>query len=112
MGILDYKYLGEITKLYTYLTNQYPSNTVYFSEYLEIPSCCIEDDNNKWEFHIKENSMQNNEVWLFNNKDSKKAYSGMGYGEKLKDVIKQVESFLKESGFKAPVKQLTIFDFI
>lgn len=112
MSVLDNRFLSEITKLYNYLTENYPNNEVYFSEYLKQPSCCIEDKEYKYEFHVSENSIQNNEVWLYNSKDSKKDYSGCGYGEKLINIIEQAERFMKDTGFKIPAKQLTLFDFI
>lgn len=112
MGKLDNEFLGQITSLYTYLKEKYPDNEVYFSEYLNNPSCCIEDKDNKYEWHIVRNPMQNDEIWLKHGKENKKEESGMGYGEKLENVIEQAEAFLKEAGFKAPLKQITLFDFI
>lgn len=111
MGILDNEFLGEITKLYTYFTEHYPDNEVYFSEYLQQPSCCIEDKTSKYEFHVSKNNMQNDEVWLYKSKEIKNDYSGCGYGEKLTNIIEQAESFMKENGFKIPERQMTLFDF-
>lgn len=110
-GILNNKFLGEIVKIYEYLTTEYPQNTVYFSEYLKAPSCCIEDGNYVYEWHVAENSIQNDEVWIYHNRDSKNGYEGMGYGEKLEDVVSQVKKFL-QGKIKVPMKQTTIFDFI
>ena len=112
MGVLDNKYLGEITDLYSHFKKNYPEHEVYFSEYLEMPSCCIEDKTTKYEFYVRENKNYNNEVWLFNNGTRKKEYSGFGYGKKLTNIIDQAESFLEENGFIKPEQQLTLFDFL
>ena len=112
-GILSNKYLGFITDIYSFLTKEYPNNTVYFSQYLNAPSCCIESKEWKYEWHIAENEMQNNEVWIFHNKDTLKHndFRGMGYGEKLTNVIDQVKKFLNGE-IKTPAKQMTICDYI
>ena len=109
---MDDIFLSYITRLYRYFTENYPNSRVYFSQYLKQPSCCIEDKNFKYEFHISENSMQNNEVWLYSDKTNKKDYSGCGYGEKLTNIIEQAESFMKKTGFKVPERQMTLFDFM
>ena len=111
-GILDSPYLGYITDLYSYLTETYPSLTVYFSQYLETPSCCIEADGFKYEWHVGINAMSNVEVWLYNNRETKDKQQGQGYGEKLVDIIKQAEKFMQMCGFKKPQKQMTLFDFM
>lgn len=111
-GILNNPFLGHITQLYSYLNETYPSLTVYFSQYLEQPSCCMEADGFKYEWHVNINSMADDEVWLYNNRETKDKCSGQGYGEKLEDIISQAEKFLKTCGFKKPQKQMSLFDFI
>lgn len=126
-GALSYKYLGYITNIYTHLTKNYSQYSVYFSEYLRTPSVCLETKTDKFEWHIKENEMQNDELWIYHNQEKLKAYEGSGYGEKVNNVIEQVESFLnsglskeiaqeknheKQQPKKETYIQTTIFDFI
>ena len=93
-GILNYKYLGEVVDIYNYLNATYPKESVYFSEYLDKPSACIEIKKVRYEFYVAENTMKNNEVWLFKNwQDTKE--SGGGRGDKINnDLLDQVKNFL------------------
>lgn len=122
-GALSYKYLGYITNIYTHLTSKYPGYSVYFSEYLKAPSVCLETKTDKFEWHVGENEIQNNELWIYHGQEKLKSYEGSGFGEKIDNVIDQVESFLngflskekaqeKQQEKKAAYTQLTIFDFI
>lgn len=123
-GALSYKYLGYITEIYTYLTKKYPGYSVYFSEYLKTPSVCLETKTDKYEWHVGENEIQNNQLWIYHNREKLKGYEGAGFGEKVDNVIMQVESFLN-SGLSKEITQekqqpkqkqtyiqTTIFDFI
>ena len=93
-GALSYKYLGESVSIYNFLTENYPNYSVYFSEYLDKPSVCIEIKKVKYEFYVAENSMQNNDVWLFKSYQDTKE-SGGGCGDKINnDLLDQVKKFL------------------
>jgi len=92
-GALSYKYLGEIVSIYNYLKENYED--VYFSEFLEKPSACVEIKGKKYEFYVGENAIQNNELWLFSNWHIIKGDAGGGLGRKINnDLLDQVKNFL------------------
>lgn len=92
-GALSYKYLGEVVDIYRYLNENYKN--VYFSEYLEKPSACVEINNKKYEFYVAENTIRNNEVWLFSNWQTIHKSEGGGLGNKINnDLLDQVKRFL------------------
>lgn len=110
-GIFDYPYFSETVRIYNYLTNKYPDKNIYFSKFLDKPSVCLETKKKKYTFYVAENSVQNNEVWLFNSyEDLPHKTSGFGYGEKMNDIEKQLDLFLKD--LKEEKRQMSIFDFM
>ena len=110
--VFNYPYFKETVEIYNYLKDDYSTFNVYFSKHINKPSVCLETKEKKLEFYVAENTMQNNEVWLFNNWDElPHKTSGGGYGEKLKNIKEQVKTFIESCEIKKPQKQMSLFDF-
>lgn len=111
VGVFKYPYFSETVDIYRILEENYSNFSHYFSEYLKRPSVCLETKEKKIEFYVCENSMQNNEVWLYSNCKTGQT-SGFGYGAKLIDLKQQVIKFLEECKITLETKQFSIFDFM
>ena len=110
--VFNYPYFNETVDIYRFLGDNYTNYKVYFSQYLHIPSVCIEDKMNKYEFFI---SKINNEVRIHFHRDALNKQSGESYSDILKNAARQVDQYLIKKGLsKKPLepKQLSIFDFL
>lgn len=109
--VFDYPYFNQTVEIYNFLKDDYSDFNIYFSNYVNKPSVCLETKEKKLEFYVAENTMQDNEVWLFNNWDELPHKTcGGGYGEKIGNIKEQVKKFIDSCGIKKPPKQMTLFD--
>lgn len=109
--VFDDPYFSQIVNIYNYLKKEYSNYDIYFSKYLDSNSVCLKTKNKIYEFYIKENSMQNNEIYLFKNYvDLPHKTSGGGCADKLDQLEKQIKDFLKD--LKIEPKRITLFDLL
>lgn len=113
--VFKYKYFSDTVSIYEYLNKQYTKYSIYYSQYLNKPSVCLETKEKKLTFYVDDNYFVN-EKWLFNEWENlkHKTYCGGGYGAKVINLMKQVDQFIKESiKDETPTySQITIFDLI
>jgi hypothetical protein len=108
----DYPYFSQTVEIYNFLTTEYPSENVYFSKYLDKPSVCLKTTKKVLEFYVAENSIYNNQVWLYSDYTNNDKQSGGGYGRLLTDLKQQVKEFVDSyAELNKGIKQMTIFDY-
>ena len=114
-GVFKYKYFSETVSIYEYLKKQYAKYSIYYSQYLNKPSVWLENKEKKLTFYVDDNYWVY-EKWLFNEWESlkSKTYCGGGYGAKVKNLLKQVDQFIKENiKDETPTyRQISIFDLL
>ena len=114
-GVFKYKYFSETVSICEYLKKQYAKYSIYYSQYLHYPSVCLETKEKKLTFYVADNDWVN-EKWLFNEWKSLKSqtYCGGGYGNKVINLLEQVDQFIKENiKDETPVyRQISIFDLL